>query len=660
MLSKHKTGRLASADRPAARHFALAVIAAGLVLLAGLVAHHGDYDAGWLGIIPIFHALAHSISQLSPADSMDTGFPYASLNGARDVEVFTRDGTTYLVVAAYDEDTVQILDISNTSSIDVVDRVFDDPDTLLDRPTSVEHFIIDNTDYIAVGSYHNDAVQILNLADPPNTVPAGKFQDTWQHKLDRVYDLDIFTIGSHTYAATASDHSHGVQVLNLTDPENLDDLDWINDTSDTFIRNPRGIDTFTDPANPSHTYAVVTSHNNHGVQILNFTNLDNIDAVSRLGDNGDRALTGPIDVKVFTIDNEPNHVYAVVTSWSENGIQVINMTDISNVAAVAKLTDGGSRTLKDAHGLDIFTVSPSSSSEIFTYAVVTSHGDDGIQIVNITDPSSPGIVTAMRDDDFANLELDGPRAAQAFTKGGVTYLAIAASSDHGVQLVATNIHMDNRPPALRVSTAIVHEDTSEQLNAWAADPDGDTMTYNWTQKSPSTPRVAFDNHTILRPTVTGPDVSGDGSTTFILTLNATDQHGLSSTKDMQLAVWGNSRPTVDAGPDTRVREGDHVQLNGTASDNNNDPITYQWTYTPSIPPITLSNSTILNPTFTAPEVSADITYTFTLNATDHHGAYRTDTVDITVGNNRPPRVNIHINTLTTHDISPASNIRTSS
>lgn len=99
-------------------------------------------------------------------------------------------------------------------------------------------------------------------------------------------------------------------------------------------------------------------------------------------------------------------------------------------------------------------------------------------------------------------------------------------------------------------------------------------------------------------------------------------------------------PTAHAGPDQSVVEGDFVELNGTASQDTNDPalaITHAWTQL-SGPAVTLTGANTSTPTFTAPAVPAvGATLTFRLVVSNGIAAASEDTVTVTVINaNNPP------------------------
>lgn len=94
--------------------------------------------------------------------------------------------------------------------------------------------------------------------------------------------------------------------------------------------------------------------------------------------------------------------------------------------------------------------------------------------------------------------------------------------------------------------------------------------------------------------------------------------------------WNNSPPVADAGPDQTVNEGELVALNGAgSSDSDGDILTYHWAV-PSGVGWSLDNFESQTPTFTAPEVSVNTVYTFSMNVNDGFANSLDDHVSITV------------------------------
>ena len=100
----------------------------------------------------------------------------------------------------------------------------------------------------------------------------------------------------------------------------------------------------------------------------------------------------------------------------------------------------------------------------------------------------------------------------------------------------------------------------------------------------------------------------------------------------------NKPPVANAGSDQAVNEGSIVALDGSAStDPDNNFLTYLWTAPAGI---LLSSTTASKPTFTAPEVSVDTNYTFSLVVNDGTLNSVVDQVVITVKQvNKPPIAN---------------------
>ena len=95
-----------------------------------------------------------------------------------------------------------------------------------------------------------------------------------------------------------------------------------------------------------------------------------------------------------------------------------------------------------------------------------------------------------------------------------------------------------------------------------------------------------------------------------------------------VAGSANSSPTADAGTTQTIQEGNAVTLNGTASDPDGDQLTYSWSHDSALE-ISLADAGSLSPTFTAPQVDANTTVTFTLTADDGTDTH-SDTVTVTI------------------------------
>ena len=141
----------------------------------------------------------------------------------------------------------------------------------------------------------------------------------------------------------------------------------------------------------------------------------------------------------------------------------------------------------------------------------------------------------------------------------------------------------------------------------SADPNGDTITYLWSQNENNAFEVTLFSSTSASPTFTAPTVTSDQTLTFSLTVNDGAVDSTPDTVDITIQNTINESPTADAGADQTVNEGASVTLDGTGSaDPNGDTITYLWSQNENNAfEVTLFSSTSASPTFTAPTVTSE-------------------------------------------------------
>jgi hypothetical protein len=169
-------------------------------------------------------------------------------------------------------------------------------------------------------------------------------------------------------------------------------------------------------------------------------------------------------------------------------------------------------------------------------------------------------------------------------------------------------------------------------------PKGKSLSYQWKQTA-GMPSVTLSNPQSVQPMFTAPNVSSGGAS-LIFELTVTDSGGLQSSDTTIVNVTGdNDPPTANAGADQTVDENTVVILHGSNSYDPDDGIkSYQWEQIGG-PVVTLSEPTIEQPTFAAPEVSADgVSLTFQLTVKDVGGLQSSDTTIVNVtGDNDPPK-----------------------
>ncbi len=141
----------------------------------------------------------------------------------------------------------------------------------------------------------------------------------------------------------------------------------------------------------------------------------------------------------------------------------------------------------------------------------------------------------------------------------------------------------------------------------SSDPAGKTLTYLWTQTAGTT--VTLSSTTAVKPTFTAPA----SATTLTFQLVVNNGQTTSSPSTVTITVTAAQAPVANAGTSQSVQTGATVTLDGSgSSDPAGKTLTYLWTQTAGTT-VTLSSTTAVKPTFTAPASATTLTFQLVVN-----------------------------------------------
>jgi len=194
------------------------------------------------------------------------------------------------------------------------------------------------------------------------------------------------------------------------------------------------------------------------------------------------------------------------------------------------------------------------------------------------------------------------------------------------------------------------------ISAISADASSTIATITWTTDEPALSLIEYgttdtydtiillDSNFVTSHSIELTGLSSSTDYHFMVTSWDTSTNSASSA-DVHFTTTSpptNDPPTADAGPDQPINTGDLVNLDGSASsDPNGDPLTYSWSFSskPAGSTATLSDSTIVDPTFTA-DIAGD--YVVQLVVNDGEADSAPDTVTITVSE---PSAGVYVGTI---------------
>ena len=194
-----------------------------------------------------------------------------------------------------------------------------------------------------------------------------------------------------------------------------------------------------------------------------------------------------------------------MASEADHGVQIIDITNASNPTPASVVTDGSNYPeLRGAYSITTTTIGSS------TYALVASQSDNGVQIIDITNPYNPTPASYITDD--SDTELSGARSISTIP-GLPTYALVASELDDGIQIIQLAIppkfNSDNPNPA--------YAKAGDTLTLQFAV--NDTIVSNTTQftNPDQTPSVTINN-TIYIATVTVSSDPIEDYADFLITL----------------------------------------------------------------------------------------------------------------------------------------------
>ena len=412
--------------------------------------------------VPPVIALYHTVYDLtvSPTSSITdstTAKPteYTVLRGARSVDTVEIDGSTYAMVAAVENNGVQIINITNPASPESVYGIQEGVDGFVDLSGAIDTDTvkIDGFTYMLVLAWYDLGFQIINITDPSSPVVEDALFDTTSTLLKRPHGIDVVEIDGNTYALVASSAESGIQIVDITDPTSIQAVSYIRDP-------PAGTDFVSDVSVVqigSYTYALASFHATSSLYIINITIPASPETVSILTDTDyphlDRIFRAvPIHIGGYT--------YAITTSNGANGIEIIDITNPSSPTSTASISGNSSMEF----GFGINTIHLDGES----FLLASLHKSHGVSIINITDPNSPHTLINVFDGSEYNV-LRGADGITSVEINDSPYVLVASrGGDGGVQIM----QLDH--PA--TTTPLPNLISSSNANSSSYARTGDTIT----------------------------------------------------------------------------------------------------------------------------------------------------------------------------------------
>ena len=511
----------------------------------------GNRRAASFNIAVALPSILHGPSSPVPVSSLSARVQGGMMASPRGIDTAEVDGSTYAVVAFsrpewWNYDGVQIVNVTDPYRPEHVSWISDGRGGFDRLAGAMDVAVVpaagNGTGTFAVAVSPRDrGIQVINITNPALPSPASSLAvggSGYTSGPGQDGGIAAFEDAGSAYVIAAMPWTGGVYIANVTDPERPSLVSSATDGAAGFDK-LAGASGVAVAGIGGNTYAVVASSSDDGVQIINITDPARPAAVSSATDGaaGFDELAGASGVAVAEIGRS---MYAVVASTRDSGIQVVNITDPALPVPVSSATDGAAGFAKLNGASDVAIAGIGSN----TYAVVAApdfatssrwyaavHPDGGVQIVNITDPASPAPVAALADGAGGFDELYTANGIATAVIGPALYALVTSLYDDGLQVIGIEAAAPNLPPRIRpIPDMAVTETNRLRHDIRASDPNGDRLSVEASAVPPA-PGLAVSGYGALE-WLPGESQSG----LYSVTVEATDSHGASANRTFALTV----------------------------------------------------------------------------------------------------------------------------
>jgi len=375
--------------------------------------------------------------------------------------------------------TISILSITGMDAYALFDvtsvgEIEDDSDKLLDGVLGTAIYTVGDSTYVVAASENEHGIEIIDISDPTSPTSVGRLADDGSRFLEESVDVAIWydTSGEAHYAVVAGSRDNGIEIIDISDPTSPTSFGQLEDasgcdTDDIDKTCLAHVSTVAIATIGDSTYVVGAGHGaDDGIEIIDISSPDFPTQVGSFSDTtrnsggcttGTVCLDRPNDIAIATIGDS---TYAVVAAANDDGIAIIDISDPTSPTHVISIVDDATRELEQTYGVAIATIGGS------TYAVAVGYQDDGIAIIDISTPASPVYVGELEDGTHtercsaANGErcLNGPTSVAVETIGGSTYAIVTSKNERAVTVI------DITTPSDPTIVAMVYDDNDKELN----------------------------------------------------------------------------------------------------------------------------------------------------------------------------------------------------
>ena len=234
--------------------------------------------------------------------------------------------------------------------------------------------------------------------------------------------VDAFSMGNRTYAAVAVEE--GLLLVRVDERGSMSLAGSAFDSADAAsyaLADSRGVAVTALGAVP---HALVASYDDDAVQLVRIHDDGTLEVgKSLVDDDNDLKLDRPRNVAVLDVNGS---AHALVTSYGDDAVQLVRVHDDGTLESGESLGDMGGLKLYGSYDIAVLDVNGSA------HALVTGQAEDGIQLVRVHDD---GTLEARESWSLGSASFTLPQGVAALDVNGSAHALVSSGGTDTVQLV---------------------------------------------------------------------------------------------------------------------------------------------------------------------------------------------------------------------------------
>lgn len=358
---------------------------------------------------------------------------FEALIGPTDISAISYESGAYLVVADYFGNGIQIAEITPRHMLQAKSSISAGPEYSIPLAitTGVNSITIDNATYALTASPSNDVVQITDISVPKDPAFVSLiYHGSIYSELDGPVGVETGTISGTPYAFIMGLERDNIQIVDLSDPYHPISISWIRDGIGVLM------ETELTWANEI-PYLVTVSRAADVMQIFDVRDPVNPTLVAAMPD----LLPS---VQGIGIVDTPTGTLAILYSFDQSIMHIIDITDPTNPDRIT--------TVRDAPYLGRIT---DMDSVVFGDRILTAASNyrtDSLSILDITDPTNPTLLSTVQGNEGGHY-MHGPEDLVVATIGDGIFVAVA----HGNNSLQLSDITDPTNPVLSTAVGVLND-----------------------------------------------------------------------------------------------------------------------------------------------------------------------------------------------------------